>query len=183
MRAYLHDIGTADMDAVCKSHHVITRLPPPAFLLLALFGLFLPFLTAQSLCLVPPSNMPALPPDNTSRPSTSSNNQNRTTAQPNVKSENGNVQNHVDDAPAGDENNNEDDNAGPPSSRTNKRRLLGVDPSLILSEERSKRTKRTPSPDAEDDIKEGSYDPKDSERAKTLGMQIYQKIMTKKDRE
>jgi hypothetical protein len=63
-----------------------------------------------------------------------------------------------------------------------KKRRLGVDPSLIISEERSKR-RRTPTPEPEQDDKDVVHDPKDPQRAKELGLQIYQKIMDAKDSE
>jgi hypothetical protein len=63
-----------------------------------------------------------------------------------------------------------------------KKRRLGVDPSLIISEERSKR-RRTPTPEAEHDDKDGVHDPKDPARAKELGLQIFKKIMDSKDPE
>lgn len=72
-----------------------------------------------------------------------------------------------------------------PTGRRGKKRL-GVDPSLILSEGRSKR-RRTPSPDPEDGHDEhdggGSHDPKDPERAKRLGYGIYNRIMGEKTKE
>jgi len=72
--------------------------------------------------------------------------------------------------------------SGTPSVRTKKKRL-GVDPSLIISDGRSKR-RRTPSPEAEEKMGEGGgNDPKDPVRAKTLGYQIYNKIMTLKSAE
>ena len=62
--------------------------------------------------------------------------------------------------------------------------MTGVDPSAILSEGRSKRRK-TPTPEPEDKAgnKNNGNDPKDKERAKRLGMEIYNKIMGQKDRE
>ena len=69
-----------------------------------------------------------------------------------------------------------------PAPRMKKRRLLGVDPSLIISEERSKRRK-TPTPEAEADEKDVVRDPKDPERAKQLGLQIYGKVMESRDPE
>ena len=61
-----------------------------------------------------------------------------------------------------------------------RRRRLGVDPSLIISEDRSKR-RRTPSPEADDDDKDAVHDPQDAQTVKHLGMQIFQKIMDSKD--
>ena len=65
-----------------------------------------------------------------------------------------------------------------------RRHLTGVDPSAILSEGRSKRRK-TPTPEPEDKLgsKDHAQDPKDKERAKRLGMEIYNKIIAQKDRE
>lgn len=59
-----------------------------------------------------------------------------------------------------------------------KKRRLGVDPSLIISDGRSKR-RRTPSPEPEvkNEPGGGANDPKDAARATTLGRDIYQKIM------
>lgn len=57
-----------------------------------------------------------------------------------------------------------------------------MDPSLIISEERSKR-RRTPTPEAEHEDKDGVHDPKDPARAKELGLQIFKKIMDSKDSE
>lgn len=71
--------------------------------------------------------------------------------------------------------------SGEPRPKVRKRRL-GVDPTLIISEERSKR-RRTPSPEAEEDSKAAVFDPKDPVRAKLLGMQIYRKIMDSTDTE
>jgi len=72
--------------------------------------------------------------------------------------------------------------SGTPSVRTKKKRL-GVDPSLILSDGRSKRRK-SPTPEADEKMGEGGgNDPKDPARAKTLGYQIYNKIMTMKSAE
>ncbi len=71
---------------------------------------------------------------------------------------------------------------GDHNTKVKKRRLFGVDPSLILSEERSKR-RRTPSPEPEGDEKQAVLDPKDPERAKQLGMQVYRRIMETEDSE
>jgi len=70
---------------------------------------------------------------------------------------------------------------GNPQPKVRKHRL-GVDPSLIISDERSKR-RRSPSPERENDDKHVVHDPKDPERAKQLGSQIYRKIMETKDSE
>lgn len=72
--------------------------------------------------------------------------------------------------------------SGTPSVKTKKKRL-GVDPSLIISDGRSKRRK-SPTPEAEEEMgRGGGNDPKDPARAKTLGYQIYNKIMTMKSAE
>lgn len=63
-----------------------------------------------------------------------------------------------------------------------KKRRLGVDPRLIISEERSKR-RRTPSPEPEEDNRRTVHDPKNPERAKQLGLQIYGRIMGMNDLE
>ena len=67
-----------------------------------------------------------------------------------------------------------------------KKKRLGVDPSLIISDGRSKRRK-TPTPTPETDVKKedgaGDRDPKDTERANTLGREIYQKILGLTDKE
>lgn len=62
-----------------------------------------------------------------------------------------------------------------PVPRVRKKRL-GVDPSLIISEERSKR-RRSPSPSA---VKREDPDPKNPERAAALGRELFHKIMVKK---
>lgn len=68
-----------------------------------------------------------------------------------------------------------------PQPRVRKKRL-GVDPSLIISEDRPKRRKTpTPEPVVEDEPE--VVDPKDPERATRLGLEVYQKIMDKKDSE
>lgn len=67
-----------------------------------------------------------------------------------------------------------------------KKKRLGVDPSLIISDGRSKRRK-TPTLTPETDVKKedgsGERDPKDPERAATLGREIYQKMLDMKDKE
>ncbi|KAK4687188.1 hypothetical protein P7C73_g2928, partial [Tremellales sp. Uapishka_1] len=70
----------------------------------------------------------------------------------------------------------------PPKQR---RRRMGVDPSLILSEGRSKRRKTpTPPPAGEDEAEaKGENDPKDPARAKLLGGQIMKQIMEQKDKD
>lgn len=79
----------------------------------------------------------------------------------------------------------EDHEAGD-QPRVRKKRLLGVDPSLIISDGRSKR-RRTPSPQPEADVKKESggseLDPKDPEKAAALGSEIYRKIIDMKDKE
>lgn len=61
------------------------------------------------------------------------------------------------------------------AAKVKRKRPLGVDPSLIISSERTKR-RRSPTPEVE--VKEeAGVDPKDKERAKALGMAIYRKIM------
>lgn len=62
-----------------------------------------------------------------------------------------------------------------PAQRVRKKRL-GVDPSLIISEERSKR-RRSPSPSA---AKQEDPDSKDPARAAALGREIMRRIMEKK---
>lgn len=66
-----------------------------------------------------------------------------------------------------------------PEKRARKRRL-DVNPELILSTEGRSKRRRTPSPDpqAKDDP-----DPKDAERAKHLGLQLYHKISAMRDSE
>ena len=77
----------------------------------------------------------------------------------------------------------EEDPSTPNTTKTVKRRLMGVDPSLILSNDRSKR-RRTPSPEPEAaGGKEDAADPKDPPRAKKLGLEIYAQIMDQKDSE
>lgn len=78
-----------------------------------------------------------------------------------------------------------DDHEGGDHPRIKKKRL-GVDPSLIISDGRSKRRK-TPTLTPETDVKKedatGERDPKDPERAATLGRDIYQKVLDLKDKE
>lgn len=69
-----------------------------------------------------------------------------------------------------------------PVPKVKKRRELGVDPSLIISEERSKRRK-TPTPEPEDVPRKDEHDPKDPVRAKQLGMEIYGKVLKMEDNE
>jgi hypothetical protein len=76
-----------------------------------------------------------------------------------------------------DEEEHEEDASG---RRVRKRRPLGVDPSLIISDGRSKR-RRTPSPAPVK--KEDEVDPRDVERAVLLGREIFDKIMASKDSE
>ena len=67
-----------------------------------------------------------------------------------------------------------------------RRKRLGVDPSLILSDGRSKRRKtpdQTPETDVKKEQSAAERDPKDPERAAELGRQIYQKILDTKDKE
>jgi hypothetical protein len=67
-----------------------------------------------------------------------------------------------------------------------RRKRIDVDASLIISDGRSKR-RRTPSPVPEPEVKvkkeEDPLDPKDPERAATLGKELYQKLMNTKDKE
>ena len=67
-----------------------------------------------------------------------------------------------------------------------KKKRLGVDPSLIISDGRSKRRK-TPTLTPETEVKKddglAERDPKDVERATALGREIYQKIFDMKDKE
>lgn len=79
----------------------------------------------------------------------------------------------------------EDHEAGD-QPRVRKKRTLGVDPSLIISDGRSKRRK-TPTPQPETDVKKEQggvdRDPKDPERAASLGSEIYKKVVDMKDKE
>jgi hypothetical protein len=59
-----------------------------------------------------------------------------------------------------------------------RKRRLDVNPSLILSTEGRSKRRRTPSPLP--DIK-AEVDPKDAERAKHLGLALYNKIMALRD--
>jgi hypothetical protein len=69
------------------------------------------------------------------------------------------------------------DAADAPNERPGKKRRLGVDPSLIISDGRSKR-RRTPTPEPEETAgKEEVNDPKDKARAQALGRDIYNEIM------
>lgn len=67
-----------------------------------------------------------------------------------------------------------------PDKRKERKRRLGVDPSLIISEGRSKR-RRTPTPPPK--VEKPDPDPRDPERAKGLGMQLYDKIIGMHDAE
>lgn len=79
---------------------------------------------------------------------------------------------------------NEGEDAGSPDpnappQRGKKRRLLGVDPSLIISDGRSKRRK-SPTPEPSDSAVtkvEAGKDPKDKARALSLGREIYKKVV------
>ncbi|ORX41076.1 Bromodomain-containing protein [Kockovaella imperatae] len=87
----------------------------------------------------------------------------------------------------GDKSMEREDSGGPSGTgdggRSKKRRnLRGVDPSLIISQDRSKRRK-TPTPEPEARDSKDAVDPKDKDRAKRLGMEIYEKIMASKDKE
>jgi hypothetical protein len=69
-----------------------------------------------------------------------------------------------------------------------RRKRMGVDPSLIISEERSKRRKSpTPTPEGDGKVKKedgGSLaDPKDPEKAAVVGKDLYDKLLDVKDRE
>lgn len=83
------------------------------------------------------------------------------------------------DAAAANENTEGNDNNAS-TQKGKKRTLLGVDPSLIISDGRSKRRK-TPSPEPVPDptaVKaEPEKDVKDKVRAASLGREIYKKIM------
>jgi hypothetical protein len=91
------------------------------------------------------------------------------------------------DAPTGSNPN--QDTSAIAATRQPKRRL-GVDPSLILSEGRSKRRKTpTPVPDEAKDKGEegkdaqGEEDPRDTVRARKLGLELVAKIMKQTDSE
>jgi len=67
-----------------------------------------------------------------------------------------------------------------------RRKRIDVDASLIISDGRSKRRKTpTPQPEEETKVKkeEDPLDPKDAERATTLGKQLYDKLNHVKDKE
>lgn len=66
-----------------------------------------------------------------------------------------------------------------------KKKRLGVDPSLIISDGRSKRRK-TPdeTPEMEDKKEQGlDRDPKDAEKAAQVGRELYQKLVATTDKE
>lgn len=69
-----------------------------------------------------------------------------------------------------------------------RRKRMGVDPSLIISEERSKR-RRTPSPapETEGKVKKedggDAADPKDPEKAAAVGKELYAMLMGLKGKE
>lgn len=71
---------------------------------------------------------------------------------------------------------------GPPADQKVKKKRLGVDPSLIIAEGGRSKRRRTPSPEP-DQKEQVNLDPKDSARAKELGMVIYEKIMDSKTKE
>ena len=73
-----------------------------------------------------------------------------------------------------------EENDGP--VKRGKRVLKGLDSSLILSTDRSKR-RRTPTPEPADESKDDVLDPQDRERAKRLGMEMYRKIMAQRDKQ
>lgn len=67
-----------------------------------------------------------------------------------------------------------------------KKKRLGVDPSLIISNGRSKRHKTptpTPGVDVKKEVGAGDLDPKDSGKAAEAGREIYQKVLAMKDKE
>lgn len=75
--------------------------------------------------------------------------------------------------------------AAPPAGSTSpekptRKRRLDVNPELILSTEGRSKRRRTPSPDAH---AKDDPDPKDPERAKQLGTQLYNKISAMRDPE
>jgi hypothetical protein len=82
---------------------------------------------------------------------------------------------------------NDEQNKGEEQPRARRKRM-GVDPSLIISEERSKR-RRTPSPAPEMDGKvkkedgADAADPKDPEKAAAVGKELYDKLMDVKSKE
>lgn len=71
----------------------------------------------------------------------------------------------------------------PPSDQKVKKKRLGVDPSLIIAEGGRSKRRRTPSPQPEQQKEQVNLDPKDSARARELGMVIYEKIMDSKTKE
>lgn len=74
------------------------------------------------------------------------------------------------------------DPAAPPSDQRAKKKRLGVDPSLIIAEGGRSKRRRTPSPQPEQQ-EHVDPDPRDSARAKELGMVIYERIMGSKTKE
>ena len=70
---------------------------------------------------------------------------------------------------------------GDASQPRQKKRRLGVDPSLILADTGRSRRRKTPTPGPEDG--KVDLDPKDPKRATELGRQIYDRIMASKDAE
>lgn len=69
-----------------------------------------------------------------------------------------------------------------PSDQRAKKKRLGVDPSLIIAEGGRSKRRRTPSPQPEQK-EQVNTDPRDSARAKELGMVIYERIMGSKTKE
>lgn len=69
-----------------------------------------------------------------------------------------------------------------PSDQRVKKKRLGVDPSLIIAEGGRSKRRRTPSPQPEQK-EQVNTDPRDSARAKELGMVIYERIMGSKTKE
>ncbi|WVR08581.1 hypothetical protein IAU60_005636 [Kwoniella sp. DSM 27419] len=70
----------------------------------------------------------------------------------------------------------------PSSAARMKKKRLGVDPSLIISEERSKRRK-SPSPTPGEHAAGQDRDPRDPVRAKELGSVIYKRILGSRDQD
>lgn len=69
------------------------------------------------------------------------------------------------------------------TAKKTRRRELGVDASLILSEGRSKRRRTpTPPPKVEKEV-EKEEGPKDKARATKLGLEIYKRVVDERDKE
>jgi len=161
-----HAKGEHELTVARDAPHFIACSPfhPPLHSIAPLSSNILPYLPSQSASSSPA--VPAAMSDPSSAPAA---------AGPSVSAKTKEAADVQDDG----ENRGRSSESAQPRAR---KKRLGVDLSLILSEQRSKRRK-TPTPEPEQQKGQEANDPKDAERAKTLGMQIYQKIMDANDTE